>query len=327
MVKKPSYLITGGTGSFGQEFLKYLLEIKKIREKIVVFSRDEFKQHEMQKKFSTDHYPNLRYFIGDIRDKNRLERAFSGIDIIVHAAALKQVGAGEYNPTEFINTNIIGAQNIIEASISSKVKQIIALSTDKAAAPINLYGATKLCSDKLFISSNLYSGKKIKCSVVRYGNVFKSRGSVIPIFEKQKDKGFFTVTHKDMTRFNITLEDAAKKVFWCIHKSIGGEIYVPKLTSYRILDVAKAINPKNKIKFIGIRAGEKIHEELITQNDSFNTIEFNHGFIILPSFDFYSLNKYLKHYKAKKVKENFQYASNTSKKYISILDLKRSIKK
>lgn len=327
MVKKPSYLITGGTGSFGQEFVKYLLEIQKIREKIVVFSRDEFKQHEMQKKFSTDHYPNLRYFIGDIRDKNRLERAFSGIDIIVHAAALKQVGAGEYNPTEFINTNIIGAQNIIEASISSKVKQIIALSTDKAAAPINLYGATKLCSDKLFISSNLYSGKKIKCSVVRYGNVFKSRGSVIPIFENQKNKGFFTVTHKDMTRFNITLEDAAKKVFWCIHKSIGGEIYVPKLTSYRILDVAKAINPKNKIKFIGIRAGEKIHEELITQNDSFNTIEFNHGFIILPSFDFYSLNKYLKHYNAKKVKENFQYASNTSKKYISILDLKRSIKK
>ena len=325
MINKSSFLITGGTGSFGQEFLKYLLETKKIKKRIIVFSRDEFKQFEMKKIFHPSKYPNLRYFIGDIRDKNRLDRALSGIDIIVHAAALKQVDVGEYNPTEFISTNIIGAQNIIEASISHKIKKIIALSTDKAAAPINLYGATKLCSDKLFISSNLYSGKKFQASVVRYGNVFKSRGSVIPIFEKQKNSKYFTVTHNEMTRFNITISEAAKKVYSYLENSIGGEIFVPKLSSYKILDVAKSINPKNDIKIIGVRPGEKIHEELITSNDAVNTIEYKDGYIILPSFELHGLKKYMSHYKGKKVKKNFSYASNSFNSYLSVRQLKKLI--
>ncbi|WP_415323592.1 UDP-N-acetylglucosamine 4,6-dehydratase (inverting) [Candidatus Pelagibacter sp. Uisw_127] len=325
MVNNSSYLITGGTGSFGQEFLRYLLDVVKVKKKIIIFSRDEFKQFEMKKRFCPLKYQNLRYFIGDVRDKNRLDRAFAGVDIIVHAAALKQVDVGEYNPTEFINTNIIGAQNIIEASISHKVKKILALSTDKAAAPINLYGATKLCSDKLFVSSNLYSGKKFQASVVRYGNVFRSRGSVIPLFQKQKNDKYFTITHKDMTRFNISIAEAAKKVFWYLKNSIGGEIFVPKLSSYKILDVAKAINPKNKIRYIGIRPGEKIHEELVTSNDAFNTIEYKNGYIILPTFELHGLKKYISHYKAKPVKENFQYASNSTNKYLSILELKKLI--
>ncbi len=325
MINKSSFLITGGTGSFGQEFLKYLLDIAKVKKRIIIFSRDEFKQFEMKKKFNPSKYPNLRYFIGDVRDKNRLDRALSNIDIIVHAAALKQVDVGEYNPTEFISTNIIGAQNIIEASISNKVKKILALSTDKAAAPINLYGATKLCSDKLFISSNLYSGKKLKASVVRYGNVFRSRGSVIPVFEKQKNKKYFTVTHKEMTRFNITISEAAKKVYSYLNNSLGGEIFVPKLNSYKILDVAKSINPKNNIKIIGVRPGEKIHEELITSNDAFNTIEYKDGYIILPTFELYGLKKYLSHYKGKKVKKNFSYASNSLNKYLSVSQLKKLI--
>mgnify|MGYP001299392298 FL=1 len=325
MINKSSFLITGGTGSFGQEFLKYLLDTAKVKKKIIIFSRDEFKQFEMKKRFNTSKYPNLRYFIGDVRDKNRLDRAFSNIDIIVHAAALKQVDVGEYNPTEFISTNIVGAQNIIEASISNKVKKILALSTDKAAAPINLYGATKLCSDKLFISSNLYSGKKLKASVVRYGNVFRSRGSVIPVFEKQKNKKYFTVTHKEMTRFNITISEAAKKVYSYLNNSLGGEIFVPKLNSYKILDVAKSINPKNKIKIIGVRPGEKIHEELITSNDAFNTIEYKDGYIILPTFELYGLKKYLNHYKGKRVKKNFSYASNSLNKYLSVSQLKKLI--
>jgi UDP-N-acetylglucosamine 4,6-dehydratase len=327
MYNNLSYLITGGTGSFGQEFVRYLLNVVKVKKKIIIFSRDEFKQYEMKKIFSPLKYQNLRYFIGDVRDKSRLDRAFADVNIIVHAAALKQVDVGEYNPTEFINTNIIGAQNIIEASISHKVKKILALSTDKATAPINLYGATKLCSDKLFISSNLYSGKKLQASVVRYGNVFRSRGSVIPIFEKQKNDKYFTITHKDMTRFNITIEEAATKVFGYLKNSIGGEIFVPKLSSYKILDVAKAINPNNKIKYIGIRPGEKIHEELITSNDACNTIEYKNGYIILPSFTLYSLKKYITHYKAKQVKENFQYTSNSSNKYLSILELKKIFNK
>lgn len=330
MLNNKSILITGGTGSFGNQFTETIIKRYKKIKRLVIFSRDEFKQSEMSKIYSKDKYPFLRYFIGDIRDKDRLRRAFKNIDIVIHAAALKQVPTAEYNPFEYIKTNIIGAENIIESCLDSNVKNVIALSTDKAAAPINLYGATKLCSDKLFISANNIRGvKKIKFSVVRYGNVMGSRGSVIPHFIKMKDKGFFPITDPRMTRFNIRLEDTVEMVLECIKSSYGSEIFVPKIPSYKIVDLARAINPKNKLKIIGIRPGEKIHEEMITVSDGLNTVDLGNYYIILPPhYDFKGndinlKDYYLKKRKAKKVENNFSYNSGDNKVFLTIEQLRK----
>ena len=318
-------LITGGTGSFGQAFVKFLLNNYKNKlKRIVVFSRDEFKQFHMSLKFPKSKYPQMRYFIGDVRDQSRLERALENIDCVVHAAALKQISTAEYNPLEFIKTNIIGAQNVVEACINKKVKKVVALSTDKAVSPHNLYGSTKLCSDKLFISSNVYSGETLKCSVVRYGNVLKSRGSVIPLFLSLKEKGYFPITDKEMTRFNITLGESVKMVDWSINNSVGGEIVVPKLNSYRIIDIAKAINPKNKIKIIGVKRGEKIHEELINEHDSPYTVDVGKYYLILPDNDKKTLNRFKKKFKFKKISSKFKYTSQ-QKKYLSVTEIKKLI--
>ena len=281
--KNKSLLITGGTGSFGKAFVNFLLSKKIPLKKIIVFSRDELKQHEMSMNFSDKKFPNIRYFLGDVRDKERLISAFEDVDIIVHAAALKQVPAAEYNPIEFIKTNIIGAQNIIECSLKMGVQNVVALSTDKASSPINLYGATKLCSDKLFINSNNIKGKKnIKFSVVRYGNVMGSRGSVLHNFINQKKTGQMLLTDEKMTRFNILLDDAIEMVNWVFTNSIGGEIFVPKIPSFYVKDLAKAVCDKCKIKIIGKRPGEKLHEEMISIYDSQNTVDLGKFYAILP---------------------------------------------
>ena len=282
MFKDKTILITGGTGSFGKALLKYLLINHKDIKKIIIFSRDELKQFEMLGKFSEKKYPNIRFFLGDIRDIDRLNRAMEEVDYVIHAAALKQVPAAEYNPFEVIKTNVIGAQNIIEACLNSNVKKVIALSTDKACAPINLYGATKLCSDKLFISANNITGKRnLSFSVVRYGNVMGSRGSVIPEFFKQKKSGSINITNKNMTRFSITMQESIDLVLWALKNSIGGEIFVPKIPSYKILDLAKAVAPAAKINIVGLRPGEKIHEELITDNESNYAIILKKYYVIL----------------------------------------------
>ena len=325
-MKYKSILITGGTGSFGKAFVSHLIKTNKNLKRLVIFSRDEWKQSEMAKEYPTSRFPFIRFFLGDVRDYERLRRAVKGIEVIVHAAALKQVPAAEYNPIEFIKTNIIGAQNIIEASIEQNIKKVIALSTDKAAAPLNLYGATKLCSDKLFIAANNYSGKNI-FSVCRYGNVMGTRGSVIPLFLQQAKEGTITVTDRKMTRFNITLDESIDLVAYAIKNSLGNEIFIPKIPSYRIMDLAKSIGEKCKIKILGVRPGEKIHEEMITVNDSFNTIENSKYYIILPSLKKVIVNKYLKYYGAKKINEVFSYNSKDNKKFLSIKELKKLIKK
>lgn len=286
-------LVTGGTGSFGKAFITKVLESYKPK-KIIVYSRDELKQYEMQiHPFFSSHMKVMRYFLGDVRDYDRLKTAFRSVDIVIHAAALKQVPAAEYNPFEAVKTNIDGAQNIIQACLSNNVEKVIALSTDKAAAPINLYGATKLVSDKLFVSANLFKGSlKTKFSIVRYGNVMGSRGSVIPAFLKMKKNGLLTITDSNMTRFNITLSQGVEFVIQCLGKMIGGEIFVPKIPSYNIMDVAKAIDPKLKTKIIGIRPGEKLHEEMITESDSFRTLEFKKYFVILPSTKLFDEEEY-----------------------------------
>ena len=320
-----SLLITGGTGSFGQEFVERILKKFKNIERLVIFSRDEQKQFFMSQKFPEKKFPAIRFFIGDVRNRDRLRRALDGIDLVVHAAALKHVPAGEYNPIEFIQTNIIGAQNLIEACIDAKVKQVVALSTDKAAAPVNLYGATKLCSDRLFISANQYSGNSVKFSVVRYGNVFGSRGSVVPFFLEKKKEGTLPITHKDMTRFNVTLKDGVDMVLWSIKNSFGGEILVPKTASYRILDLAKAISPKSKIKIVGIRPGEKIHEELITSSDSFSTVDIGKYFLILPSSNKKIIDNYLKKKKGKKISIK-SYNSKDNKYFLNVKQLENLLK-
>ncbi len=305
-----SILITGGTGSFGKKFVEHLLGKYKNIKKLVIYSRDELKQSEMAINLNEKNFKCIRYFIGDVRDYQRLSRAMNGIDIIIHAAALKQVPVAEYNPFEFVKTNVLGAQNIIEAALDNNVKQVIALSTDKAAAPINLYGATKLCSDKLFVAADNYAGQRCKFSVVRYGNVFGSRGSVVPLFLKLSNSGIFPITSKDMTRFNISLEEGVTMVEWVIKNGIGGDIFVPKIPSYKVTDLAKAINSKNKIEVIGIRKGEKIHEEMITVADSQTTYEINKYFVILPDNTQKTLKKFKKKFaKMKKVKSNFNYNS------------------
>jgi len=273
MLNNKSILITGGTGSFGKKFVETVLNRYKPK-KLIVYSRDELKQFEMQQIWPDNDMTPMRYFIGDVRDYHRLKMAMTDVDIVIHAAALKQVPAAEYNPFEAVKTNVIGGQNVIDATIAQGVKKVIALSTDKAAAPINLYGATKLTSDKLFIAANNYKGTHdIKLSVVRYGNVMGSRGSVIPFFMKQKETGVLPITDERMTRFNITLQDGVDFVLKCLGKMWGGELFVPKIPSYRILDVAQAIDPECEHKIIGIRPGEKLHEEMITKTDAMNSVE------------------------------------------------------
>ncbi len=331
MFNNKNIFVTGGTGSFGKSFIKKLLTDYKPN-KIIIFSRDELKQFEMQNSIDFSKYNKiLRYFIGDVRDKDRLLLALDNeIDFVVHAAALKQVPTAEYNPFEAVKTNIFGAQNIIEACLERQVKKVIALSTDKAAAPINLYGATKLTSDKLFIAANNYVGKKnMKFSVVRYGNVFGSRGSVAPFFLNQKEKGFLTLTDKNMTRFNITLSEGVNFVLRSFENMLGGEIFVPKIDSFWVTDLIKAIDNKIKVKNVGIRPGEKIHEEMITLSDSMNTIEFDDYYVILNNVKTYLAknSKYLKSKKKKfiKIKIPFSYNSHNNKNFLSISQLKQLI--
>tara|TARA_Y100001968_G_C19383314_1_gene731467 strand:- start:332 stop:1351 length:1020 start_codon:yes stop_codon:yes gene_type:complete len=312
-------LITGGTGSFGKAFIaKVLDEFPKIQ-RIVIYSRDELKQWELQQKYPQESFPQLRFFLGDIRDKERLKVAFEDVDTVIHAAALKQVPAAEYNPIEFIKTNVIGAENIVRASLETNVKRIVALSTDKAAAPINLYGATKLCSDKLFTAANNIKGKRsLKISVVRYGNVMGSRGSVIPYFINQAQTGVIPITDSRMTRFNISLEESIEMVLWALQNAMGGELFVPKIPSYRITDIAEAIAPTCKKEIIGIRPGEKIHEEMITCADSLNTIDLKKYYAILPS-DGILKKKYMNaKINYEEVSSNFSYNSGNNIDFLTI---------
>jgi len=326
MLNNRSILVTGGTGSFGRKFVDTILRRYPGIERLVVYSRDELKQYEMAQEFSTDRYSVLRYFIGDIRDRERLSRALEDIDIVVHAAALKQVPAAEYNPFEAVKTNVIGAQNVIETSIDRGVKKIVALSTDKAAAPINLYGATKLCSDKLFVAANNFKGKRdIKFSVVRYGNVMGSRGSVIPFFIGKKSEGVLPITDERMTRFNITLEEGVNLVLHALENMWGGEIFVPKIPSYRILDVAAAIAPECKLVVVGIRPGEKIHEEMITVTDAFNSLECDNYFVILPSIPLWNVEEFKKVFGGKKCPEGFSYNSGTNSEWLTVEQLRKLI--
>lgn len=321
-------LLTGGTGSFGKAFISEVLRSYPKVGQICIFSRDELKQWELQQEYPKAAYPNLRFFLGDIRDKNRLKRALYGVDIVIHAAALKQVPAAEYNPIEFVKTNVLGAENLIECCLNSDVKRLVALSTDKAAAPVNLYGATKLCADKLFVAANNITGKRdIKFSVVRYGNVMGSRGSVIPFFLKESSKNELPITDINMTRFNILLEEGVQMVIWALKNMMGGEIFVPKIPSFRITDVAKAIAPNLPIKIIGIRPGEKIHEEMITTSDSFSTIDLGNYFAILPS-DRTVHEKYVnKDIKFKEIDKNFSYNSGENTHFLTVKEIKDLIQK
>ena len=324
-LKNKSILITGGTGSFGSRLLRYLLKLKTNRpKKVIVFSRDELKQFELLRIYPEKDYPTVRFFLGDIRDKQRLKMAFEDVDYVIHAAALKQVPTAEYNPIEFVKTNVIGSQNIIEAAIETNVKKVIALSTDKASSPINLYGATKLCADKLFLSANTLVGKKnTSFSVVRYGNVFGSRGSVIPFFlDLNKKKQQLIITDPNMTRFNIDLDDAVKLVVNVIKTSVGGEIFVPKISSYRIMDIAKAIQDEKKVKIVGIRPGEKLHEELISKAEGYNTFDLGNYFIIAgneKSIIFCTKKKY------KKIKIGNNYNSLDNQNFLTVGQIKKLI--
>jgi UDP-N-acetylglucosamine 4,6-dehydratase len=317
-------LVTGGTGSFGKKFTRYILENYNPK-RLVIFSRDELKQSEMQEEFPTSKYPALRYFIGDVRDKDRLMRAFDGIDIVVHAAALKQVPAAEYNPIEAIKTNINGAINIIDAALDKGVERVIALSTDKAANPINLYGATKLCSDKLFVAGNSYAGNyKTRFAVVRYGNVVGSRGSVIPFFLKMKDSGVLPITDERMTRFWITLEQGVQFVIDSLQRMHGGEIFVPKIPSMNIMDLAKAVAPDCTYKFVGIRPGEKLHEVMVPEDDARRTIELEDYFVIEPEHHFWTAEE-AKYPGGKQCPEGFSYSSDTNTVWMTEDDLKKMI--
>lgn len=321
MLNNANILITGGTGSFGRECVSMIL--KRYRPKrLIIFSRDELKQYEMSQVFSESEYPCVRYFIGDIRDRDRLRRAFMGVDYVIHAAAMKQVPAAEYNPYEAVKTNIIGAQNIADTAIDMGVKRVLALSTDKAANPINLYGATKLCADKLFICGNSYAGTGgTRFSVVRYGNVLGSRGSVVPFFLKNRATGELRVTHKDMTRFWITLEAATDFVLACLDRMIGGEIFVPKIPSMRVVDLARVICPECRIKYVGIRPGEKIHEVMIPVYESRNTYEFDDHYIIVPAFRFFRQANDLDKLGGRLVDEDFEYRSDTNDRWLADAEL------
>lgn len=323
-----SILITGGTGSFGKKFVQTILERYPDVKRLVVYSRDELKQYEMSQTFSPTKYKALRYFIGDIRDADRFKRACKGIEIIIHTAALKQVPTAEYNPFECIKTNVLGAQNVIDAALDTDVKTVVALSTDKAAAPINLYGATKLCSDKLFVAANRIKGEKqLAFSVVRYGNVMGSRGSVIPFFMNKRKEGVVPITDDRMTRFNISLEEGVEMVLYAIHNAWGGEIFVPKIPSYNITELATAVCPDCEQKIVGIRPGEKIHEEMITEADSYTTYDLGKYYVILPQVTTWSTEDYIQHFKAKKVPQGFSYNSGTNDEWLTVEQLRSLIKK
>jgi UDP-N-acetylglucosamine 4,6-dehydratase len=322
-----SILITGGTGSFGKAFVRHLLFNFPGVERIVVFSRDELKQWELQQLYPEAKYPQLRLFLGDIRDQDRLRRALEGVDTVVHAAALKQVPAAEYNPIEFINTNVLGAENLIRACFDTSVKRVVALSTDKAAAPINLYGATKLCSDKLIIAANNIKGHRdLRLSVVRYGNVMGSRGSVIPFFINKAPSGILPITDQAMTRFNISLFDGVAMVIWALENALGGELFVPRIPSYRIIDVAEAIGPTCEKRVIGMRPGEKIHEEMITTSDSFSTIDLGSYYAILPSDGSVEQSYRKAGLPVNYVDPGFSYNSGTNSDFLSVDELRQLIR-
>jgi UDP-N-acetylglucosamine 4,6-dehydratase len=326
MLNDKSVLITGGTGSFGKAFVKHVLANYPRIKRLVIYSRDEQKQYHMANEFPFETYPMLRFFIGDVRDYDRLKTALSGVDYVIHAAAMKHVPIAEYNPMECIKTNIIGAENIITACLESKVQKVVALSTDKAAAPINLYGATKLVSDKLFIAANNIKGhNNIVFSVVRYGNVMGSNGSVVPFFLNKRKDGVLPITDESMTRFNISLADGVKMVLYALENAWGGELFVPKIPSYRILDVAKAIGPDCVHKVVGIRPGEKIHEEMITSSDSFTTYDLGDYYAILPQLPVWNLDEYLTHFMAAKVPQGFNYNSGTNEEWLTVDELRTLI--
>ncbi len=325
MLNNKSILITGGTGSFGRKFAKTVLE-RYNPKKVIIYSRDELKQFEMQNEEPYSLHPKrIRFFIGDVRDKTRLNMAMNKVDVVIHAAALKQVPACEYNPFEAVKTNVFGGQNVIDCALNNKVSRIVALSTDKAAAPINLYGATKLTSDKLFVAANNYKGEpNIRFSVVRYGNVMGSRGSVIPFFMKKKVDGVLPITDKRMTRFNITLAEGVDFVLMALAKMWGGEIFVPKIPSYKILDVAKAIAPEARFEFVGVRPGEKLHEEMITLTDGMNTVEFSDYFVIMPSYPIWEKEEFRMHSNGvpgKYCNRGFSYNSGKNDIFLTVSEL------
>ena len=319
-------LITGGTGSFGKAYVAELLRNKPDIERLVIFSRDELKQWEMRQHYPEQEFPQIRFFIGDVRDQARLKHALEGIDTVVHAAALKQVPAAEYNPIEFINTNVLGAENVVQACLDTEVKRVVALSTDKAAAPINLYGATKLCSDKLFIAANNIRGRRdLRFSVVRYGNVMGSRGSVIPFFLEKARSGVLPITSPEMTRFNISLSEGVDMVNWTIANALGGELLVPKIPSYRITDIAEAIGPSCDKPVVGIRPGEKIHEEMITASDSYSTVDIGRYFAITSRCDAIEAYKG-RGLKAEKVAQGFSYNSRDNDRFMTIEEIRDCIR-
>ena len=322
-----SILVTGGTGSFGKAFTKTVFERWPDIKRLVIYSRDEQKQFQMAFEYPEAQYPNIRFFIGDVRDQERLKRAFKGVDYVIHAAAMKHVHIAEYNPDECVKTNIGGAENVIRAALESQVQKVVALSTDKACAPINLYGATKLTSDKLFIAANNIKGsQKIVFSVVRYGNVMGSNGSVIPYFMKKKKEGMLPITNTEMTRFNISLSEGVDMVLHALETAWGGELFVPKIPSYRITDVAEAIAPECRQAVIGIRPGEKIHEEMITSSDSFNTYDLGKYYVILPQTHDWSLDEFVTHFKAKKATPGFNYNSGTNSEWLDVQQIRTLIK-
>ncbi len=330
MLNHKSVLITGGTGSFGKKFVETILRSYPDVKKIAIYSRDELKQFELKQKYPHDKYPQLRFFIGDVRDGERLKRACQGIDVIIHAAAIKQVDTAEYNPEECIKTNVNGAQNVINAALATGVQHVVALSTDKACAPINLYGATKLTSDKLFTAANNIKGENpVKFSVVRYGNVMGSRGSVIPFFISKRDNGAteLPITDMRMTRFNISLQAGVDLVLWAIENHLGGEIFIPKIPSYHIKDVATAIAPNLPQVEVGIRPGEKLHEEMITATDALNTIDIGKYYAILPSVSFkYNREDYIRHHNAVPVPDGFHYSSDKNEEWETVETMREKIK-
>jgi len=318
-------LVTGATGSFGRKFIQIMLREYQPR-KLIVFSRDELKQSEMSLRFGEDEYPNIRYFIGDVRDRDRLYRAFDGVDIVVHAAALKQVLAAEYNPIEAVKTNVLGAANVIDAAIDRGVAKVIALSTDKAAGPVSLYGATKLCSDKLFVAANSYSGQhRTRFSVVRYGNVLGSRGSVIPFFQQQQKTGKLSITDPRMTRFWITLEQGVKFVLSCLDHMAGGEIFVPKIPSMKLIDLARVIGPDCEFEVVGRRPGEKLHELMVGEDDAHNTLEYDNYYAIHPTVRVWSKNEPPSTNGGRPCPEGFRYSSETNDQWLTVPELERMI--
>lgn len=325
MLNGKTVLITGGTGSFGQRFTDIVLREYNPK-RLIVFSRDELKQSEMSLRWGEDEYPNIRYFLGDVRDRDRLDRAFDGVDIVVHAAALKQVLAAEYNPIEAVKTNVLGAANVIDAAIDRKVEKVIALSTDKAAGPVSLYGATKLCSDKLFVAANSYSGQhRTRFSVVRYGNVLGSRGSVLPFFKQQQKTGKLSITDPRMTRFWITLEQGVKFVLSCLDHMAGGEIFVPKIPSMKLIDLARVIGPDCELEVVGRRPGEKLHELMVGEDDAHNTLEYDDYYAIHPAVRVWSKNEPPSMNGGRPCPEGFRYSSETNTHWLTVDELEKMI--